>query len=299
MRNESKILFVVGWIFLAGCQTTESIPLETETPPLFSSPPIFSSLALETPTDAPTPSRELLPTPFITAPAANQSATIPILMYHHLNDLPASASELDQTWTVAPANFAAQIDWLAARGYRTISMAQLVAYLRDHKPLPRHPLVISFDDGWIEGYTVAFPILKRYNLTATFYVYTNALGKSKFLSRDQIKELSRAEMEIQAHTLTHPHLRTLLPDAAMKEIVDSKIFLEKELGKPVTSFAYPFGEYNAVVIEMVKRAGFQSAVTIAPGYLQRADELFTLKRVRVSYRDTLQDFIARLPPESK
>ena len=91
-------------------------------------------------------------------------------------------------------------------------------------------------------------------------------------------------MDIEAHTLTHPHLRELAPDEAMREISESKKVLEARLGKPVVAFAYPFGEYNASIVDMLKRAGFASAVTLAAGFNQRADELFTLHRIRVSYR---------------
>ncbi len=216
-------------------------------------------------------------------------------MYHHIEDLPPMASELDLTWTVSPENFRAQMDYLAQRGYQTITMPQLVAHLKERKPLPAKSIIISLDDGWGEGYAVAFPVLKRYNFGGTYYVYTNPLDRSRYLSRAQLREMVSAGMDIQAHTLSHPHLRLLAPDAAYNEIADSRNLLEKEIGTAVTSFAYPFGEYNSAVIEMVKRAGFQSAVTIASGYRQRASELHTLPRIRVSYRDTLKDFAARLP----
>ncbi len=283
-------LLCLSLIILSACAAPE---LATPLP----SPTLATPTETPTPIVLPTAAPTFAPTPFITAPAPNQAATIPILMYHHLKELPAHASELDLTWTVAPENFRAQMQWLAERGYQTISMTQVVAHLKARKPLPRKPIVISFDDGWREGYAVAFPALKRYNFAGTYYIYTHPLGSAAYLSRAQVKEMAAAGMDIQAHTLTHPHLRTVAPDAAFKEIVDSKTILEKELSQPITSFAYPFGEYNAAVLEMVKRAGFTSAVTINPGYRQRADELFTLHRIRVSYRDSLSDFAARLPGE--
>jgi peptidoglycan/xylan/chitin deacetylase (PgdA/CDA1 family) len=107
--------------------------------------------------------------------------------------------------------------------------------------------------------------------------------------------LAAGGMDIQSHSITHPHLRTMAPDAMFKEIADSKATLEKRLGKPVVAFCYPFGEYNNAIVEMVRRAGYESAVTLASGYRQRADELYTLHRIRVSYHDTLDDFVKRLP----
>jgi peptidoglycan/xylan/chitin deacetylase (PgdA/CDA1 family) len=236
------------------------------------------------------------PTAFATAPANSEAAIVPILMYHHLRDLPDGASELQRTWMVAPKNFEAQMNWLAQRGFHTITMEQLVGHLRDGKPVAAKPIIISFDDGWDEQYPVAFPILKRHGFIGTFFIYTNPIDHAQFMTWAQLQEMSEAGMDIQSHSLMHPHLRVLEPDAAMKEIVESKAILEKHLGKPVVAFDYPFGEYNSTVIEMVKRAGFTSAVTLAAGYHQRADELFTLHRTRVSYTDTLDDFARRLPP---
>lgn len=250
-----------------------------------------------TPTVAPTSAPTTVPTatPFITPPVGGQPAIVPILMYHHLTDLPDNASQLQRDWTVAPKNFETQMDWLAERGYHTVTMGQLAAHLKRNAVLPMKPIVISFDDGWSDDYAVAFPILKRHNFTGTFYVYTNALDHNQFLTWAQVEEMSAAGMDFQAHTLSHPHLRKLSPEEAMIQVSDSKAILEKRLGKPVTSFAYPFGEYNTAVIDIVKRAGFDSAVTIAAGYKQRADEAYTLHRIRISYPDTLQDMIKRLP----
>jgi peptidoglycan/xylan/chitin deacetylase (PgdA/CDA1 family) len=236
------------------------------------------------------------PTPFITAPAPNEAAIVPILMYHHLKDLPSGAGELDLTWTVAPKNFQAQMDWLAQRSYQTITMAQLNAHLKSRQPLPVKPMVISFDDAWEDDYSVAFPTLKRYNFIGTFYVDIQPLDRSPlYLSWNQIAEMSAAGMDFQAHTLTHPHLRSLSYDSATREIAESKKILEMRLNKPVVSFAYPFGEYNNTVTDMVKRAGFEDAVTIDSGYRQRADQIYLLHRMRVSYNDALQDFASRLP----
>jgi peptidoglycan/xylan/chitin deacetylase (PgdA/CDA1 family) len=236
-----------------------------------------------------------IPTPFVTAPALGGEAHVPILMYHHIGDLPIDATELQTTWTVTPKNFDAQMQWLARSGFRSISMAQLVAHLKNRQPLPTKPIIISFDDGWEEQFSTAFPIMTRYGLSGTFFVYTQPLDHTEFMTWAQVQELAAGGMDIQSHSITHPHLRTLTSDVAFKEIADSKAVLEKRLGKPVVAFCYPFGEYSNAIIEMVKRARYESAVTLASGYRQRADELYALHRIRVSYNDTLDDFAKRLP----
>jgi len=217
-------------------------------------------------------------------------------MYHNLRDLPSNASELDRTWTVAPKQFEAQVALLVARGFQTITMGQLVAHLKRGAPLPNKPIVVSFDDGWVEQYTVAFQILKKYNRIGTFFIYTNPIDRNRYLSWAQLQEMTAAGMDIQAHTLSHPHLTSISSNEAFREISESKKIIEAKLGRPVVSLAYPFGEYNAATIELLKRAGIESAVTLAAGYRQRADELHTLHRIRVSYDDTLDEFAKRLPP---
>jgi peptidoglycan/xylan/chitin deacetylase (PgdA/CDA1 family) len=252
-----------------------------------------------TPVAPPIPSRKvaaaLVPTPFVTAPAPGGEANVPILMYHHIADLAIDATETQTAWTVTPQDFDAQMQWLEHNGYRTITMAQLIAHLKNRQNLPAKPIIISFDDGWEEQFSTAFSILTKYGLSGTFFVYTHPLDHTEYMTWAQAQELVAAGMDIQSHSLTHPHLRTMPPDAAFKEIAESKATLEKRLGKPVVAFCYPFGEYNDAIIEMVKRAGYESAVTLASGYRQRADELYTLRRLHVSYHDSLDDFIKRLP----
>ena len=121
-------------------------------------------------------------------------------------------------------------------------------------PLPAKPIIISFDDGWAEQFTTAFPIMTKYGLSGTFFLYTRPLDHTEFMTWAQAQELAAGGMDVQSHSITHPHLRALSPDAAFKEIAESKATLEKRLGKPVVAFCYPFGEYNNAVIEMVKRA---------------------------------------------
>ena len=289
-----RVLMIALAITLAACASPD---LPSPTPSR-----VVATLAIATPSATPTltatPIPTITPTPtaFATAPAPGESAIVPILMYHNLRDLPGNASELQRTWTVAPSAFEAQVKWLAEHRFHTITMAQLVAHLKRQSPLPTKPLIISFDDCWEEQYTVAFPILKKYNFIGTFFVYTNPLDRKSYLTWAQLQEMSAAGMDIQAHTLTHPHLRAIASLEAQTEISESKKILESKLKKPVVALSYPFGEYNASVIEMLKRAGFESAVTLAAGYRQRADELYTLHRIRVSYPDTLDEFAKHLPP---
>jgi peptidoglycan/xylan/chitin deacetylase (PgdA/CDA1 family) len=290
-----RILLMLALAMILAACSSPAMPTIAPSPTSVLATATLTPVPTSTATSTLMPTITPTPTPFVTPPASGESAIVPILMYHNLRDLPAGASELDRTWTVAPKNFEAQVEWLSAHGFHTISMGQLVAHLNRKSPLPTKPIVISFDDGWVEQYTVAFPILRKRNFIGTFFVYTNPVGRNHYLSWEQLKEMTLTGMDIQAHTITHPHLRTIAASEAQREISESKKTLESKLGKPVVALSYPFGEYNAAIIEMTKRAGLESAVTLATGYRQRADELFTLHRIRVSYDDTLDEFAKRLP----
>ncbi len=291
---ESTLIAIVFCVMLAACQAPATPFPPTETATIAAT---VSTTATPVATVTPLPTATVLPTAtlFVTPPPTGQPAIVPILMYHHLADLPPGSGELDREWTVSPKNFAAQMEMLQARGFHSITMSALAAHLQKGKPVPSKPIVISFDDGWETDYTVAFPVLKRNHLTGTFYVYTSGIDHGAFLKWSEIDEMARAGMEFGSHTVSHAHLKSLPADEAKKEIVDSKATLEKHLGRPITTFDYPFGEYNASVTELVKNAGYETAVTIAAGYKQRAEDIFTLHRTRVSFPDSLQDLSARLP----
>jgi len=223
------------------------------------------------------------------APA--KQLNVPILLYHHIAELPAGASSAQRRWTLSPEKFADQMRWIAERGFHPVTIAQLNGYLKHGLLLPAKPIVISFDDGWKDQYCAAFPILKKYNFSATFFIITDSVGHSAYMDWDQLSELSDSGMDIEPHSCTHARLSTLPPEQAWRQIHDSKLVLENRLHKPVPVFAYPFGSYGERVISLVKEAGFDMAVTVSGlngGYLFRADQSYTLSRYAVEGEDNLE-----------
>ena len=225
--------------------------------------------------------------------AAEAAPKVPILLYHHLQDLPKTAGPLLRRWTLSPRKLEDQLAWLTRHGFHTVTMAQLVGHLKHQLPLPFKPIVLTFDDGWRDHYEVAFPLLKKYHSTATFFIITEAVGHSAYVDWKQIQEMAAAGMDIEAHSLTHPKLTKIPPQEAFQEIQRSKQDLEKHLLRPVTVFAYPFGAYNDRVIGMVKRAGFEGAAAVSGmngSYLYRADGSYTLFRKVVMNYESLDNF---------
>lgn len=219
-------------------------------------------------------------------------------MYHHITTLDANASATQKTWTVTPDNFVAQLDYLVTQGYHTVTFAQLDAFFNQRAPLPAQPIMLTFDDGWMEQYTVVFPALRTRGLVGAFFVptsYADAGGKT-FMTWEQLSAMDRAGMEIGGHTLNHADLKKVGPTEAARQLQESKIKMEQRLGHATLAFAYPFGAYTPDVVKLVGETGYRAAVILCCGYRQRADALFTLPRIRISYEDALDEFIKKLPP---
>ena|GEM_PF-476504 len=220
-----------------------------------------------------------------------QKAQVPILLYHHIAQLPDDASPAQKRWTLTPEKFDDQMHWIAEHGFYPVTMAQLSARLKDGLPLPSKPIVISFDDGWKDQYKNAFPILKKYNFKATFFIITDSVGHSAYMDWGEVSKISDAGMDIELHSRTHARLPALSAEKARKEIEDSKKILESHIKKPVSVFAYPYGSYDDEIISLVKDAGLDAAVTVSGlngGYLFRGNQSYTLSRYAIEGSDKLE-----------
>jgi len=229
--------------------------------------------------------------------AGTRSAPIPILMYHRLQDLQPDANKPQKDWAVSPANFERQLQHLAQRRYHTIDFAALVAYFQKREPLPPRPVIISMDDGYREVYDVAWPLLDEYGFSASLFVIPAHAGYPAYLDWEQMAALRKAGFYFGSHTLSHQDMYKASPAEARQQMRDSKALIEEKLGQPVIAFSYPLGAYTASTIALLKECGYQAACTLDSGYYQWADSdgLFLLKRIRVDYEMTLEEFAAKLP----
>lgn len=185
---------------------------------------------------------------------------VPILVYHIVRPAYPTDSRAVTALAHTPQVFDAEMKYLGDAGYHITTFAALESYLRADTPLPANPIIISFDDGWSDQFTYAFPILEKYHYTATFFVFTNPIGHHGFLSWDNLRTMLKAGMIIGDHTRSHPFLTKITdPEKLWNEIDGSKLFLEKNLGITVNEFAYPFGQYNPAIIALVEKAGYRAA----------------------------------------
>lgn len=299
-------LLVFGGFLLSSCGTQEpASPMPSVTPVAnatraeATASPTLTTLATHTPTLAPseTPTPARTATPFIIAPAVGETVSIPILMYHHLKFREPNASQSLLTWSVAPDQFAAQLDMLQERGFHTITFKQLVEFFDQEAPLPVKPILLTFDDGWIDGYTVAFPELKKRGMVGNFFVptrYANA-GGELLMNWDQIMEMDRAGMEFGGHTVNHADLTKVNLSEVRRELRVSKALMEEKLGHPTYALSYPFGAFNPKVVSEAQAAGYRAALILCCGYQLRSDTMLALPRIRISYGDSLDKVAGELP----
>jgi peptidoglycan/xylan/chitin deacetylase (PgdA/CDA1 family) len=204
-------------------------------------------------------------------------------MYHRIDRLRPSLPAITRSLTVTPADFAAQMRWLHAHGFHAITQQQLFAALEQGKRLPAKPVVITFDDGYRDVLANAAPVLKRLGMPATAYVITGRISGSdvSFLSWAQLKALEQNGVQIGSHTISHAELPRLTDPAALQELIQSRLALERHLGHPVQWFAYPAGRFDKRTEALVRQAGYVLAVTTEPGSAQRAQQPFALHRYEV------------------
>lgn len=262
--------------------TATLTPTPTDTPTL-------------TPTFTPTLAPTLTPilTPMFTRAPSQRVVRIPILMYHYISVPPPDADKYRLDLSVTPTNFEAQMQYLAKQGYHPVRLVDVAEFLRNGKPLPLNPIVITFDDGYEDNYLNAFPILKKYKFPATFFVITQVIDdhKTGYMTWDQLEEMAIERMEIGSHSVTHPDLKDKPRAFQASEIVGSKLAIESRIGTPVKSFSYPAGKYDAVTLEVLRSAGYLAAVTTEPqGAKQSADQPFELQRIRVRGNFSVSDF---------
>lgn len=227
-----------------------------------------------------------------TLPPGQPGARVPILMYHYVRDTIGPSDSLGHQLSVSAAELDAQLSLLAATGYQTVSLAEVMNAVDHGAALPAHPVVITFDDGYSDFATRAAPIIAAHHMTATTYVVTGFIGKPGYMTADQVRQTQALGMTIGAHTIHHLALSALPASVARLEIGGSRAALELLTGTAVDDFAYPYGAVTPAVAALVAGAGFRDAVTTAYGAVQSASIRFTLPRIRVIGGASLADFAA-------
>lgn len=215
----------------------------------------------------------------VAQPRTNQRT--PILMYHRVEVPPASADESRLNLTVHPDIFQGQMDYLVSAGYTSLTFADWTRAMAGEQEMPEKPVVITFDDGYIDSYTVAYPRLQERGLVGTFFIVPTFLHQWGYMDWGHLTEMHNAGHEIANHSMTHADLSRLTREELETEIIGAADVMEQTLGFRPETFCYPFGRYNQLTLGVVRDSGHQAAVTTRFGLRHNYFERFGLERVRI------------------
>jgi peptidoglycan/xylan/chitin deacetylase (PgdA/CDA1 family) len=225
------------------------------------------------------------------APGARAASgpPVPILLYHHVAPAPAGV-RLPALW-VSPPAFAGQVRGLRRAGYHAVTLWRVWDAWHGGAPLPRRPVVLSFDDGYADQVSGALPVLRRarwpgvLNLALSFLP---AMGGPQ-----AVRRMLAAGWEIDSHSLTHPDLTTLAPAPLRAELSGSRARIRELFGVTPRFFCYPSGRLDGAVVAAVRRAGYLAATTTRAGFAGPRDPL-RLARVQVSRGMSATELLRRL-----
>jgi len=199
--------------------------------------------------------------------------------------------------SVTPENFSHQMAWLQANGYHPIDFDDLRAYFLGQSPLPAKPVILTFDDGYRDLYTTAYPVLRAHNFKAVAYLVSGFLGAPNNVTRQQVLDMDAHGIQIGAHTYSHVDLTKTANGELTRQLGDSRSDLEHLGGHQVDEFCYPSGRFENRVMAAGQAAGYQTATTTQPGTRHAVADRFTWSRVRVSGGEGLDKFANDLSPQ--
>lgn len=213
--------------------------------------------------------------------ADGPSYKIPVLMYHYIENVKDKGDKIRISLNIPPSVFELQLKTLVDAGYTFLTPSDMADILDGIKTMPDKPIVLTFDDGYRDFYTDAFPILKKYNVKSSEYIVSGFLGRPNYMTEAELKEISKSGIvEIGAHTVHHLALAGLPLNAVKNEIEQSKIQIESITGQSVTTFAYPYGFFDINTVQIAKKEGFRTALSTIPGSELGNYNRFYVNRIR-------------------
>ncbi len=222
-----------------------------------------------------------LPKCMASAVDTENGTKILVLNYHKVDDTDISLS-------VSPEDFDAQLKYLILHGYHSITPEQLLDHLENGTELPENPVLITFDDGYLDNYTYAYPILLKNGFQATIFIVPELVGTARYLDYfdwAQAKEMLEHGINIESHTISHSPLSKLSVQEARDELMNSQKIIEAHLGKKPIFLAYPYGSHNSIITELAQECGYQAAFTIRQGLVDDESDPYRLERITILRHD--------------
>ena len=220
---------------------------------------------------------------------------VPILMYHYISKPPEDADEYRTDLSVTPDQFREQLSYLKDNGYTTIDLYDLSQAIVSQIELPEKPIILTFDDGYLDNYENAFPVLQEFGYEGTFFVVTEFIDKQRegYMTWAMVEEMARSGMRMESHSRTHPDLRGISRERLIWEILGSQETLAAHIGYIPRYFCHPGGWYDEATIQMLQELNFWGATTTQNGSWHGFDDRFEWRRVRIRNTTSLDEF-ARL-----
>ncbi|CAN7738955.1 polysaccharide deacetylase family protein [Paenibacillus sp. LjRoot153] len=260
----------------------DMIPAPTPTPfvQVVTAPPKTTSVTVDT----------YMPNGVVT-PSASSKVSIPVLNYHSVTIDPGNVV------VISPAKLEEQMKYLHDHGYTPVSLSTFIGLIENESGLtaPKNPVLLTFDDGYVDNVEEAMPILAKYNFPATLFMSPGMVEDTGYLNWEQAKQLHEAGWDIQPHGMTHPHLPRLSAEQQVFEITEARKLIEEKLGTQADVFCYPYGEYNQTTLKLLKEHGFRYAFTIDQGFTTNQQSPYLLKRLFINGEESLKAFINKLP----
>lgn len=212
----------------------------------------------------------------------SKTVRVPVLNYHCIDNNIFGVKDM----FVSVENFEKQMKFLKSKGYNTITFEDLG---RIGSIKLKRPIMITFDDGYKDNYTNAYPILKKYKLRATIFLITSMLGRKNYLNAEELHKMADV-MDIESHTVHHKYLTRLTDEEIEYEVKNSQAYLEKLLNKNITALAYPYGSYDGKVISVIKKY-YKYGLATGYGRLHGIRERnYEIKRIGISNRTDIRSF---------
>lgn len=213
---------------------------------------------------------------------------IPVLMYHMIGDVP------DNDAVLLESHFREQMKFLKDNNFHPISLDQLYEYMAHGKAVPINPVVLTFDDGYPDTYSIVFPVLKEYGFKGTVFIPTYDADQGTRLTWQQIKEMKAGGIDIASHSYHHERVNEMAGQTFTSEIQKSQAELKSQLGIDNAYFCYPYGGYTTAAGKALAQEGIKLAFTMDPGWAKQGDNPYAVKRIWIGNAVELGNFKQRV-----